>query len=681
MIIITPQWKFHSDLREPTPLEVSSLIDFVVSHYRVNANRIYLSGASSGGGPVWEYAAYSDAFAKRIAGIVPFAGTSTPTYEKGRVIAGANLPVWAFHNRYDDGVPVSLTLDYINYINQPPAPNPPAKATIFDQSGHDCWYNQLRGTWTENGLNVYQWMLQYSRNAAPPNQPPTANAGPDKTITLPTNSVTLSGSGSDPDGSIASYSWTKVSGPSQGTINSPSTASTTVSGLVQGSYTFRLTVKDNAGASASDDVVVTVNGANQAPTANAGPDKTITLPTSSVTLSGSGSDADGTIASYAWSKVSGPSGSSFTSPNSASTAVNGLTQGTYVFRLTVTDNGGATGSDDVTVTVNASTPANQPPTANAGPDKTITLPASSVTLTGSGSDPDGSIASYSWSKISGPSGSTFGSPSSASTTVNGLVQGTYTFRLTVTDNLGATGSDDVNVIVNASTGGGTTTRIEAENWTAMSGVQTEVTYDAGGGKNVGWIDLGDWMEYSVTVASAGTYTVNFRIATPNNGAQFQVKNASGTVLATVNVPNTGAYQTWQTTSTAVNLAAGTQTIRLQSSATPAWNINWLEIVQPGAGITLRSSTPLPSQLAASSFGVYPNPVRDRFTLSIGNAYKGEVKVEIIDMKGVVQKRYAFNKPQADASQYGVFMGDLAKGSYFIKVSMKGWSQTRPILKQ
>jgi len=49
------------------------------------------------------------------------------------------------------------------------------------------------------------------------------------------------------------------------------------------------------------------------------------------------------------------------------------------------------------------------------------------------------------------------------------------------------------------------------------------------------------------------------------------------VLATVNIPNTSAYQTWQTVSTNVHLLQGKQTIRLQSSGQPVWNMNWLEI--------------------------------------------------------------------------------------------------------
>lgn len=93
---------------------------------------------------------------------------------------------------------------------------------------------------------------------------------------------------------------------------------------------------------------------NSAPVANAGADQSITLPTSSVTLSGSGSDADGTIATYAWSKVSGGS-AAITSPTAATTTITGLAEGAYVFRLTVTDNEGATATDDVTVTVNAQT--------------------------------------------------------------------------------------------------------------------------------------------------------------------------------------------------------------------------------------------------------------------------------------------------------------------------------------
>ena len=99
------------------------------------------------------------------------------------------------------------------------------------------------------------------RNGAATNQSPTANAGADQSITLPTNTVSLSGSGTDPDGTISSYSWTKISGPAAGTITNATSAATTVTGLVQGVYQFQLKVTDNNGATALDTVQITVNAA------------------------------------------------------------------------------------------------------------------------------------------------------------------------------------------------------------------------------------------------------------------------------------------------------------------------------------------------------------------------------------------------------------------------------------
>ena len=78
-----------------------------------------------------------------------------------------------------------------------------------------------------------------------------------------------------------------------------------------------------------------------------------------------------------------------------------MVAGVYVFRLTVTDNDGATDSDDVQLVVNPAL-VNQNPVANAGPDQNITLPTNTLNINGSGSDSDGSIVSYLWEKVSGP---------------------------------------------------------------------------------------------------------------------------------------------------------------------------------------------------------------------------------------------------------------------------------------
>ena len=158
----------------------------------------------------------------------------------------------------------------------------------------------------------------------------------------------------DPDGNITSYIWTQLSGPSSSTIATTASVSTLVSNLIQGNYIYLLTVTDNSGASATDTVIITVNTAiNQPPVANAGPDQIIQLPVDTVFLNGaSSSDTDGSIAAYSWNQISGPRTATFSNAANVSTAVAALLQGSYTFRLTVTDNNGGSAFDDITVTVN-----------------------------------------------------------------------------------------------------------------------------------------------------------------------------------------------------------------------------------------------------------------------------------------------------------------------------------------
>jgi gliding motility-associated-like protein len=282
-------------------------------------------------------------------------------------------------------------------------------------------------------------------NPAIVNQAPTADAGANQSITLPVNSLTLTGTGTDPDGSIASYQWSKISGPTA-TLTNATTAVLSLSDLVEGTYILRLTVTDNGGLTATDDVIVTVLPAlvNQPPVADAGVNKTLTLPTNTITLFGSASDADGTVVSYAWVQLSGPAGT-LANENTPNLSLSNLLQGTYTFQLTVTDDDGATDSDNVTLTVNA-VATNQNPVANAGTDKTITLPTNIANLTGTGSDADGSIVRYDWVKVSGPA-VTLGATNQPTLSLSNLVEGVYVFRLEVEDDDGATDQDDVTVTV------------------------------------------------------------------------------------------------------------------------------------------------------------------------------------------------------------------------------------------
>jgi endoglucanase len=106
-----------------------------------------------------------------------------------------------------------------------------------------------------------------------------------------------------------------------------------------------------------------------------------------------------------------------------------------------------------------------------------------------------------------------------------------------------------------------------------------------------------------------------RLASPFTGGQLQIKNSAGSVLATVNIPYTGGFQTWQTVSANISLATGTQTIRVQSTSNAGFNFNWMEIVSgsASAATTKTSSVQLVAAPTTSAeMGVYPNPVRDKF---------------------------------------------------------------------
>jgi hypothetical protein len=189
-----------------------------------------------------------------------------------------------------------------------------------------------------------------------------AKAGADQNIFSPTTLVYLEGIGVPSSGAtISKYSWTKISGPSEFGISFPDWAGTYMTNLVTGVYTFRLTVTDTNGATGYDDVTINVNGAVvTTPTppaatgveAKAGSDVKISLPSTLAYVEGSGVPSSGaTITKYSWTKISGPDQFVISFPNFNGTYVTGLTQGTYTLRLTVTDSKGATGSDDVNITV------------------------------------------------------------------------------------------------------------------------------------------------------------------------------------------------------------------------------------------------------------------------------------------------------------------------------------------
>ena len=209
--------------------------------------------------------------------------------------------------------------------------------------------------------------------------------------------------------------------------------------------TFRLTVSDGD-LSATDQVTITVQNVNRAPTANAGPNQTVNEGTE-VTLSGSGDDPDGDNAdlTYAWTAPSGVTLSSSTVAGPTFTAPDVDADTDYTFTLVVDDGSASSAPDTVVVRV---LNGNEPPTANAGSDQTVNE-GTEVTLSGSGDDPDGDNAdlTYAWTAPSGVtlSSSTVAGPTFTAPDVDADTD--YTFTLVVDDGSASSAPDTVVVRV------------------------------------------------------------------------------------------------------------------------------------------------------------------------------------------------------------------------------------------
>jgi poly(3-hydroxybutyrate) depolymerase len=444
---------------------INRVLAYAKDSLKIDTNRIYLTGMSFGGGGTFRYLSYANGDAKKLAAAAPVCATPWQFEANGAQYVGeAKLPIWAFHakddstNKYNEG-----TVPPINAItNRVPPPAVKAQMTLWPTGGHGISprvYNiETYPDGYDGILNIYEWFLGQNKSL-PVNVLPVADAGGDFNVAKSPGTATLDASHStDADSGIVRYVWKKISAPSGVSLSSitianprSANATTTVSGLTTaGQYTFQLFVVDTRAAVDTDEVVITAvdSVADQFPIADAGSDKTITLPVDSVRVFGEVSDPDGPTPSFVWEYVDGPA--TYTIYPNAS-AINpifkNLQEGVYHFRLKATDDDGAIAYDTVMITVNSA--INEPPFAYAGNDKTITLPLDTVRTYGTVSDPDGPTPSFIWEYVDGPSTYTiYPNVYALNPVFKNLQQGTYHFRLKATDEDGAITYDTLKITVN-----------------------------------------------------------------------------------------------------------------------------------------------------------------------------------------------------------------------------------------
>ncbi|XP_037310053.2 dyslexia-associated protein KIAA0319 homolog isoform X2 [Pungitius pungitius] len=200
-----------------------------------------------------------------------------------------------------------------------------------------------------------------------------------------------------------------------------------------------------------------VGRSNRGPVAVVGRDRKLRLPVSSLLLDGGGSSGGGGgvgIESYRWEAVSGPPGVRLEGADRAVATATGIRAGRYTFRLTVSDQQGATDTASLSVRVHEA--PSPPPVAHASGSHTVSLPNSSLVLRGSVTDGDQTEVHYLWVRDSqSPAAGDvlYRSETQASLYLSNLVEGTYLFQLRVTDAQGRSSTSTSTVEVRPEPGG------------------------------------------------------------------------------------------------------------------------------------------------------------------------------------------------------------------------------------
>jgi gliding motility-associated-like protein len=443
------------------------------------------------------------------------------------------------------------------------------------------------------GTYVFQWTIT-NPPCAPTNDqvtvaisdlPTTADAGPGQAIC--SSSATMLAN----TPAIGAGTWSQVSGPNTAVITTPSSPVTTMTGLIAGSYIFQWTIANSPCASSTD--VVTVDVSAQPTTAGAGLDQSVCSSSGSAVMSGN-IPVTGT---GAWTQISGPVTASITLPASPATTVTGMTiAGTYVFQWTISNGSCAPSNDDVNIVVN-----DEPTVANAGTDQllcniTTTTMAANTAAIGAGT----------WTQISGPNAATISSPSSETTSMTGLIAGTYVFQWTISNAPCASSSDQVQVDIfdspsiasagsaqsicssaGSATMAANTPSTGVGSWTQVSGPSTAtiITASSPSTNITGLTSAGTYtFQWNISngVCPPSTDLVQVTVSDPpsssNAGADQSLCNVT-TCVMTADAPSTGTGAWTQVTGpntatiTAPASEATTMTGLVAGTYTFAWTIS------------------------------------------------------------------------------------------------------------
>ena len=211
---------------------------------------------------------------------------------------------------------------------------------------------------------------------------------------------------------------------------------------------------------------------------------------------------------------------------------------------------------------------------------------------------------------------------------------------------------------------------------ADEAVDIEACSDTDGGYNVGWINEGEWLEYTVDVSAAGRYFLDVRVAAQDAGRAFRVLANGQDLTGELAVPHTGDWQSWDTVTAEVTLAAGVQTLRLVP-LTSDFNLNYLEFRRDPV-----SDAPELTIASARLHPCYPNPFNPSTTLSFTLPEEQAVSLDIFDMSGRLVRRLLVDEQSRPGRHEVVWNGRddsgraVSTGTYLYRLRSGDFSQSR-----
>ena len=192
------------------------------------------------------------------------------------------------------------------------------------------------------------------------------------------------------------------------------------------------------------------------------------------------------------------------------------------------------------------------------------------------------------------------------------------------------------------------------------GVDIQPSTDVNGDYNIGWMAQGEWLEYSVNVTTTQAYDFYFRVASPNGNGQFRVLIDGVEVIAATYVPNTGAWQTYQTIyERGVSVTAGQHIVRIEILA-GGMNFNfWAAWKNNSARISDYDDL----QSSDANILVYPNPAKGLVNVDLTSSTEGSFMVNLLDVNGRLVKQLTADNSVA------IDLSDVSPGVYFLVVGL------------